>query len=242
MSVRPRSVPRAAVWRRPWWAALVLLAGCSGQRDLLSDPFLGTPVPSRAADNNALAAAPAASSPAAAANPTAPPAGGVPPLPNTHTMTSPAALVSGPTPATSANSGHDMRIGDAAGAGTTASSAAGAALHGPEPSGSADRSTAGTPGWPTTPYQLTSTAGPSTAAAAGSDSFDHLMDELHKRGVEDFWRLEYLGGGVYHFRCMMPNPDNRNLGRNYEVRVPGANGLAAIRAVIDQIDHDRAGK
>jgi hypothetical protein len=219
----------------------VLLAGCSGQRDLLSDPFLGTPAPPRPADPG-LASAPTSSTLAPA--PAAGQANGVPPLPNTHTMTSPAALVGGPTPA---GSGGNMRIGETSGTtvSTTAPAGSGTApLHGPEPSGGTERAAAGTPGWPSSPYQQTSAVGSSAPAASGAgDSFDHLMDELRKRGVDDFWRLEYLGGGVYHFRCMVPSsPDNRNLGRNYEVRVPGANGLAAIRAVLDQIDHDRAAK
>jgi hypothetical protein len=45
--------------------------------------------------------------------------------------------------------------------------------------------------------------------------------------------------GEWKFRCSVVNPQNRNIGRNYEARAAGDYGLAAIRAVIEQIDREK---
>jgi hypothetical protein len=197
----------------------VLLAGCNGQRDLLNDPLRGSHLPAQAAPG------PVSAAPAAA---------DVPALPSTHAMTSPAALVGGPTPAA-----PSMRIGEAPGPAAPVPQAGGtsAALRGPEPS-AADAHPSGTPGWPTSTYQLASASGTSPPAPA-AENMDNMLDELEKRGAE-YQSWQKVGANDFRFRCMVPNQDNRMLGRNYEGR--GQTRCAAIKAVIEQIDHDRGGR
>jgi hypothetical protein len=41
------------------------------------------------------------------------------------------------------------------------------------------------------------------------------------------------------FICAIPNPQQNNLRRNYTTRAVGLFGLAAMRAVLEEIDRDR---
>jgi hypothetical protein len=115
-------------------------------------------------------------------------------------------------------------------------------LQSPEAAGSAGRLTpvATTPG-PTVPYCFTSGGGAAPGAAGGIDTYLQLQEMLRARGVSWQW-LETVGtAGEWRFRCAIPNPQNRNLRRTYEARAVGDGGLAAIRAVIEQIDREHPG-
>jgi hypothetical protein len=71
-----------------------------------------------------------------------------------------------------------------------------------------------------------------------TDSFAQLQEALRARKVS-FQRLESWGdNGEWTFRCSVPKPDNPNLQTRYEAKAAGENGMASIRAVIEQIDHD----
>jgi hypothetical protein len=212
-------------------AGLVLPAGCNGTGSLTGgDPFLGPGTPR--------AAAPAAGG-TASAGATGAAAGSLPALPASASATSPAALVSAPSQAGA--SSNDLRVGDVQGIPVGRSASWGqqgnASLGGPERDG--------VPGG-SSPAPVRLTSGNSlpgaVPAVSGGDSFERVMDDLHRRGVT-WWRLEPSGNsGDYKFRCSVPSAENHNIGRTYEARAAGDNGVAAIRAVVDQIDHDRAGK
>jgi hypothetical protein len=71
-----------------------------------------------------------------------------------------------------------------------------------------------------------------------NDAYLQLQDALKARRVTS-QRLETWGdGGEWRFWCRVPRADNPNLGRVYEAKAPGENGMAAIRAVLEQIDQD----
>jgi hypothetical protein len=223
MTLRPATEPdrhRPTPRRRlALAAALGLLAGCNGVSSLEHDPLLGGPPVSK------VAPAGAAASPAAQA--AAPAPGAVPPLPSTHVLNSPAALVGGITPVPDA--GRDPRPG---------TTTAGAALQGIEPLGSGARPAAGAPGGP--PAVLTSSGPQAIAAAANpADAYLQLQEMLKARGVT-WQRLEVWGDrGEWRFICSVPNPQQRFVNRNYEARAAGDYGLAAMRAVIEQIDAEK---
>jgi hypothetical protein len=246
MSDTPASVPdspaRAAVYpRAAWCLGLILLAGCSGSNYLEHDPLVGGP-PLRAPGSPAPGTGTAAAGAAAAGGG----AGALPPLPATHSLTSQAALASGTAPA--ADSGKDLRINGAPTPGVPVSTwsgnaqaaGSGASLRGPEPVGGGPAARPGTTPAPAgSPYTLTSTVAPAPAAVGGGDTYLQLQEMLKSRGVT-WQRLEPWGdGGEWKFRCSVPDPQNRAIHRNYEARAPGEYGLAAIRAVIQQIDAEK---
>ncbi len=69
-----------------------------------------------------------------------------------------------------------------------------------------------------------------------TDSYAQLQEALRARHVAT-QRLETWGdAGDWHFWCRVPQADNPNIGRVYEARAVGENGMAAIRAVIEEID------
>jgi hypothetical protein len=71
-----------------------------------------------------------------------------------------------------------------------------------------------------------------------ADSYAQLQDSLKARRVTS-QRLETLGdSGEWRFWCAVPKVDNPNIRHVYEAKVAGENGLAAVRAVLEQIDHD----
>jgi hypothetical protein len=212
-------------------AGLVLAAGCTNAPGTVpgGEPFFGQGTPRAAAPGNSNTLGPAAAAPG----------GGVPGLPANTSVTAPAALVSSTPPLTDA--AHDLRAPDSLGAPGPKSSSWGpqgaAVLGGPQQeSPSGDRLLAA-------PVRLASGNGaPAVGAAAApvADSFEHLMEELHRRGAT-WWRLEpMVSGGKYRFVCSVPQPSNPNSGIRYDATSVGDNGLGAIRAVLDQIDRQRA--
>jgi hypothetical protein len=210
-------------------AGLVLPAGCTSTGGPITgaDPLVSSGTPR--------AAAPAAGG-TATAGATGAPAGSLPALPGAASATSPAALV-GATPLPG-DASRDLRAGDVAGTAVGRSASWGtqgsASLGGPE----RDGQPLGSGG---APVRLASgaTLAPAMPAGSGGDTFERLMEELRRRGVT-WWRLEpYGSNGEFRFRCSVPSVENRNLGRSYEARAAGDNGVAAIRSVLDQIDHDR---
>jgi len=70
-------------------------------------------------------------------------------------------------------------------------------------------------------------------------SYEQALAQLAARGVK--WRrLETVGeNGESQFSCSIPNPKNPFISRTYEAKAPG--DLAAIQAVLDQIEKDGPG-
>jgi hypothetical protein len=74
------------------------------------------------------------------------------------------------------------------------------------------------------------------AVAAGRGEYEQLQEMLAKRGV-NWQRLETWGtGGEWKFTCSIPNAQNPSVSRMYEGTAGGRNGLAAVQAVLEQID------
>ena len=74
----------------------------------------------------------------------------------------------------------------------------------------------------------------------GPGSYEDLQQQLKARGV--VWqqlRLVDPQRDEWDFICAIPNPQQNNLRRNYTTRAVGPSGLAAIRAVLEEIDRDR---
>jgi hypothetical protein len=256
MSRGPETTPEAPgspILRRSlaWWVALALLAGCesASPRGAGPDPLLGDAMPSPAGG-----AAPAA--PAASAAPATGTASGVPPLPATTTVTAPAALAGGAgTPPAPDSGRNDMRI-PATPVSNPTPGAAGPPTPGwpqngspppclapqaPEVAGSTARlSPVPAAPVPPVPFTLAASSPATGSGAAGQpDGYLQLQEMLRARGVT-WQRLETWGdAGEWKFRCSIPNPQNRSVGRNYEARAAGDYGLAAIRAVIEQIDLEK---
>jgi hypothetical protein len=76
------------------------------------------------------------------------------------------------------------------------------------------------------------------ALPAGSRlaSFEQAKAQLSARGIS-WYRLETGESGAYKFSCSIPNPQNRMISRTHEAQAPSE--LAAIQAVLDQIDRER---
>jgi hypothetical protein len=258
MSRGPERTPEAP--RRPpprrglaWCVALALFAGCqnASPRGSGPDPLVtsSTLAPSTAAGGGA-APAPGTTN-------------AVPPFPPATSVSSPAALAGGGMPAPAPDSGHnDLRMPalptgnptPVAPATSTPGSTPGwpqngapvpstSGLQSPEAAGNAGRLTpvAATPA-PTVPFHCTPTGGAAPGPAGGTDTYLQLQEMLRVRGVS-WQRLEMVGdAGEWTFRCAIPNPQTPNIRRNYQARAVGDCGLAAIRAVIDQIDREQAGR
>jgi hypothetical protein len=157
---------------------------------------------------------PGARGSAAAEAPAVAVAGGLPALPPAQGPTSPAALVGNPGAA-------PPRPAREAETGVT--------LGGPRAAGGAT---------------ITPTSGvaqPVGMQAAGG-SYEALQQQLLARGVT--WQQLKTGTAPdeWHFVCSVPHPEQNNIERQYEARAVGAGGLAAIRAVIQEIDKDRTGQ
>lgn len=200
-------------------AGLLGLSGCHGTpvaREI--DPLVGgSPIPTRPAGR--LPERP--SDPLLASGPAEPV-----PLPPVTAPPSPAALASSTatpgdlrTPASEVNL-HAPRPTDAR-----------LAPADPLPAGTSLTPTAGT----SAPTTAMSSGGP---ADGGGDSYEKLQRQLLARGV--VWQqLKNVERDEWHFICAIPDPQQPNVRRNYEARAAGPLGLAAIRAVIDEIDRDR---
>jgi hypothetical protein len=215
---------------------LLGLTGCAGGHAFDGDPLTGgpplprdggAPAPGGALANN--------SQPGAAQGP-------LPPLPTPSGTLSPAALAGGnvapldtrgniriadtsaPTPSPTSDTGGWR------GPGTAAS----VTLRTPEPT--ADPGTRGsTPSVIVPPPVVAPTVTP-VGLAAGRGEYEQLQDMLAKRGV-NWQRLETWGtSGEWKFTCMIPNPQNPANHTMYEATAAGRNGMAAVQAVIEQID------
>jgi hypothetical protein len=78
-----------------------------------------------------------------------------------------------------------------------------------------------------------------TGGTSAPDAYAQAQEMLRAHGVT-WQRLETWGeGGEWKFSCSIPNPQNPSIRRNYEFRAPGEYGLAAIRAVLEQIERER---
>jgi hypothetical protein len=198
-----------------------------------NDPLTGgPPIPRATPGNNSQGAATAAVAPAGA-----PPAGQPPALPAPSSTMSPAALTGGGANP-SLDPSRDLRIG--AGPGytapppvsgqSTANPPSGAVLRQPQPVNDANFQQAGSLQPPVNnAFQAQPARGP-------ADSYQQLQDALTARGVT-FRRLQTVGEtSEWEFRCSVPSAQRPNIRLNYEAR--GSSDLAAIRAVLEQIDRD----
>jgi hypothetical protein len=75
------------------------------------------------------------------------------------------------------------------------------------------------------------------SAVLQTASYEQLQAMLAARRVT-WQRLDIVNEqlGEWKFMCAIPNPTNPRMRRNYEARAVGPYGLAAIRAVIVEID------
>jgi hypothetical protein len=103
-----------------------------------------------------------------------------------------------------------------------------ATLHGPQP--------ADDPGARITTVGATGT-GPMPAGGGSSDAYQQVMDKLKARGMT-WMRLETTSeAGSWKFSCTVADRANPGIEQRYEASAPGDGGLAAMRAVLDKIDH-----
>jgi hypothetical protein len=98
------------------------------------------------------------------------------------------------------------------------------------------------PDRPEPPPPTARSAGPFATTSFGSVSsrvatFEQAQAQLTSRRVTG-QRLEMWGDeGEWKFSCRIPRPENPNIARTYEARAPDP--IAAMRAVIEQIDRER---
>jgi hypothetical protein len=197
-----------------------LLCSCAGDNHTAApvDPLLGTTGAPPAGQAAAPSKAPAAT-------------GTLPPLPPPTSLTSNAALTAGgPRPL---EGGHELRIGTTTGStggawagqgsqvGTVPGRADGVAQ--PVARGASPQATG----------LLLSGSG------ARQESFEQLQAELVARGIT--WQRFECVDGEWHFSCSVPSRQNPNLSHTYEARSRDPQGLAAIRAALDQIEKDQQG-
>jgi hypothetical protein len=71
--------------------------------------------------------------------------------------------------------------------------------------------------------------------------FEQLQGMLAARGVT-WQRLELVEGDLWKFSCAIPKRDNPSIRSNFEVQATGPGGLAAMRAVIAEIDKVQGGR
>jgi hypothetical protein len=207
--------------RFPIWlfCLVVLAAGCAGSNNSVGgDPLVGGGPP--------LPRGPAAAVPAAPATPTARPVA-LPPVPASSGAPSNAALAAGTSPPLDGR--HDLGIADPRSS--------------PSNPAWAGQTTGGSP----PPVRAEPASGSMPLPARGSSynltdgsrlaSYEQAKAQLVARGVTWF-RLETADEpGSYKFSCSVPNRQNRMINRTYEAQGPSE--LAAIQAVLDQIDKER---
>jgi hypothetical protein len=82
------------------------------------------------------------------------------------------------------------------------------------------------------------TAPAARPAPVSEASYEQLQQQLQARGV--VWQHLRTGveRGEWLFVCGVPDPTTPGIQRHYEARAVGPNGLAAIRAVLNDIDND----
>jgi hypothetical protein len=214
-----------------WWRyaclpstlSVLFLTGCSGFTEAIgNDPLLGGPPlrPSNAATPPSTMLAPA-----------------LPPAAPNSTL-SPAALAAGaPRPI---DSGGDLRIGSPPSGGNDgwatgnnpASSigqpvgGSGALLRPPEPLTQ-----------PPPRHELAPLSNPGSPRDNRFTIYEQAQEQMKARGV--LWqRLEMVAEtGEWKYSCSIPNRQNPSLRRTYEARA--SDSLAAIRAVLEQLDKDQ---
>jgi hypothetical protein len=110
---------------------------------------------------------------------------------------------------------------------------------GPNPAGTWQGQPAATGATLQPPAQTVSSVRGVSPAGLRVTSYEQAMALLTAKGVR--WRkLEMVvERNESKFSCSIPNPQNPNISRYYEASA--ATDLAAIQAVIDQIDKDNAG-
>lgn len=198
--------------------ALLLVAGCKHENRASgnnSDPLLGPPVP---------APVPQASAPAQ--NP-APATAAIPTGSSSPTL---AGLAAGSTNA----AGGNMRISDSNH--TASATATPAAWQAPAAGGAV---TLRGPEAATGPPPVAGSAPVAATPVSSSrvESLEQAQVQLAQRKVT-WWHLEALGDrGEYKFTCSAPSPQNPRKSRTYEAKA--RDSLAAVRAVLDQIDRGR---
>ncbi len=140
----------------------------------------------------------------------------LPPLPAPNSTASNAALAS--NPGRPLDGRHDLQIND--------------------PRQDSSNPNWSVPGGNAAPLPQDRAVTPAYASANGSrlGSFEQAKAQLDARGVT-WYRLESGEPGMFKFSCSVPNRHNRTLSRTHEAQA--ASELAAIQAVLDQIDRER---
>jgi hypothetical protein len=202
-----------------------LLTGCAGDNRSTYDPLIGgTP----AGQRTGVPPAPTGTPSAAAASSSAT----LPPLPVARSSTSPAALAGGT--GQSLDGSHDpLRIADPQAGGAWKGSQTGVVLNRPElaPDPVRPSNVVAPPAGPV--------AAPGIALTAGGRAitYEQAQALLAARGVK-VQRLESTGeNGEWKFTCSVPNRQNPQISRTYEARA--TDPIAAVRAVLDQLDKDQ---
>jgi hypothetical protein len=224
-----RRKPRSA--SRRWGslvsaAALLAMAGCQNGYGSKSDPLFGSQRPQMQAP------------------PTGQAASNVPPVPATHSGTTPAAMAGGATP--TPDNPRDLRM-DVAPIVPTSQQGGGAVrglapspvqLGDPQPAPEATSSNVKPIADPS--FQRASAASGASLAPTGSLTFEQVQQYLKQRGV--VWqRLETVGNqGQWKFQCSLPLPGGKNMNRTYMTDGPlPTDPLTAVRAVLDKIEKDQ---
>jgi len=202
----------------------LLLAGCAGgnrQSSDNADPLLGVG-PNRTVGQPAPAAKPAANA-AAPTGPSANPA--APPSPALSTSPPTATLAAGQPPRYDTD--NSLRINtppanpvrtSSNGSWQVADTSGSVRLPGVEPAAPRRDPV------------------PAVPAGARFTNYEQAQAILAQRGVT-WQRLESDPNGEWKFSCSIPNRQNKFISRTYEAR--GKDYLAAVHAVLEQIDKDR---
>jgi hypothetical protein len=189
-----------------------------------TDPLLGP-----------VAVGPARTAGGAGPAPGAAPAGPLPALPVPGSATSNAALAPGWNQSLDPN--RELRIGDhPTGAGNPGWRGPGdVTLNQPEPAGSLAGRAEIRPLPPAAAPAAPAYSPPVTARGASPEA--SLLAQVTARGAR-YQVLQTWGEtGEWKFTCAIPNRQNPNIRRTYEARA--GDPLAAIQAVLDQIDHEQ---
>jgi hypothetical protein len=71
------------------------------------------------------------------------------------------------------------------------------------------------------------------------DSHAQILEELRARGASRFNLVAVGDTGEWKFSCSVADKPNADMLQRYESRAFGEDGLAAMRAVLEQIDRER---